>query len=195
MDAQLRFKRNALAITLLLNAALCFGSVSESSCQQRIEMAGYSVCFPRTWRVYRNPSRGTVSGCNKTEGDCTGTGGGFPLPGVEFVFLFPAERGPGHSQHKSAHEIAANTPQASPPVVTEVSLTPDGATQDRQCWVSRSLMFGKVWNEVYGLSVGTMLFRASAQYNNEPSKLQGYREAIREILSSVSVRNKTSPSK
>jgi hypothetical protein len=151
-------------------------------------MGTYSVRLPSTWHVETKAANQRVAGCNKESGECTGTGGGFPLPGVVFVFLLPADKAPDHPHYRDAHEIASTAVQLGAPIVTRVDLLPAAQEGARQCWVSRSLTFGKVWNEVYGLQVGPLLIRAWAQYNNEPGRVEGYRQAILEILSSVSAR-------
>lgn len=187
MTAPVRF--GAAWLFFAVGGTVAFqGPNPAGKCQQRFDMRTYSACFPNTWHVDARPAAKRVSACNKLNGDCTGTGGGFPLPTVVFVFLFPADSAPGHPQYRDAREIAATAVQLETPVLSKIDLLPNGKGDSRQCWVSRSLMFGKVWNDVYGLQVGSMLFRASAQYNDEPARVEEYRRAVLEILSSVSVR-------
>jgi hypothetical protein len=182
---KMRLPLVAFASVLCASKAVC------ADCGQKVEMAAYSVCFPKTWRVYREDARETVSGCNRKSGACSGNGGGFPVPGVVLIFLFPAAAGPGHPRFQGPRDLASNAPQINASV-SRVDLGRPGDARNRtECWVSRSLMFGKVWNEVYGLQVGSTLFRASVQYNAETdNKVANYRDAIKDILSSVGVRER-----
>ncbi|HKV42318.1 MAG TPA: RHS repeat-associated core domain-containing protein [Blastocatellia bacterium] len=50
-------------------------------------------------------------------------------------------------------------------------------------------MFDEVWNDVYDLDIDKTLFRAWAQYNNEPPKGEHYRTTIVQSLSSISCEN------
>jgi hypothetical protein len=87
-------------------------------------MATYSVCFPKNWAVYKDAALDRVSGCNRKNGRCTGNGGGLPYPGVEFVFLMPAEKVPGH-HYKNLNDIISSEPHISgqPVVAGEVKLS------------------------------------------------------------------------
>lgn len=165
-----------------------------ADCGQRVEMAAYALCFPKSWRVYRGNLDDRVSGCNRRSGPCTGTGGGYPLPGVVFVFISPAETVPGKHTYRSVRDIAGEFPQINevgqihPPSVINIPLA--GSTPDlsRECLMSRSLIPGNVWNDVYGLRVGKRLFRCWAQYRNEPERIAEYRSEIVAILSSLSLK-------
>jgi hypothetical protein len=151
-------------------------------------MPSYGVAFPKGWKVYVNQPLQRVSGCNKAEGPCTGNGGGFPLPGVVFLFLMPAENVPGQ-RYTTLEEIVASAPSSSVPnpEVKEVSLPGSSPTDaEKRCLVSRRLLPGKVWDEVYGLRIKERLFRVWVQYNDD-RKEAAYRAAVLEILSSISV--------
>lgn len=171
-----------------LIACIGLAPMTIAECAHPFEMSTYSICFPKIWKVYAKASSDRVSGCNKSNGRCTGTGGGFPLRGAVFIFLLPADKVPGHAEYRSALDIVSSAAQNSTPTISTIQLQANGTTRVRECLVSRSLWFGKVWNEVYGLQVGSRLFRAWVEYNNEPGNVEGYRDAIVGILSSVSVR-------
>jgi hypothetical protein len=50
---------------------------------------------------------------------CLGWGAdgcGFPLPGVVFIFLFPADKVPGHPEYRDAREIAQSAAQLEAPL-------------------------------------------------------------------------------
>jgi len=118
-----------------------------------------------------------------------------PPPCVVFIFLFPADKGPGHPEYRDAREIAQSAAQLEAPLIVPVTLISGRSPNGKECWVSRSFMFGKVWNDVYGLRVGSTLFRVGVQYNNEPARIPSYSDAIIAILSSVSVRIETASPK
>ncbi|HKV42317.1 MAG TPA: hypothetical protein VJX67_24150 [Blastocatellia bacterium] len=152
-------------------------------------MNNYSVCFPDGWRVYQDKTLDRVSGCNRKNGNCTGNGGGFPYPGVVFIFVLPAKSVPNHPPYRDVTDIVSSVPHAGapPPPITEVSLSgPLSGTA--KCLLARMLMFDEVWNDVYGLDIDKTLFRAWAQYNNELPKVEHYRSTIVQILSSISLR-------
>jgi hypothetical protein len=150
-----------------------------------VNMAGYSVSLPSSWWVREDKSLDKLMTCNRANGQCTGTGGGFPLAGAIFVVIMPAEIVPGSAHVKTVYDIVDNVPHAGlpAPTIAKVELG-DGKT----CVVARSLLFGEVWDEVYGLDVRGHLFRISVQYGRESSKEAEYRHMVLTILSSISVR-------
>lgn len=172
---------------LVLAPLVCLNGDS-TGCAQPVHMQRYSVCLPTGWHVETTPGSDKVGACNK-QPPCTGTGGGFPLAGVVFLFVFPADQGPGHPHYDSARDLAASVRQLGATTVEEVHLRGVPSVSSRDCWISRSLMLGKVWNDVYGLRVGSTVFRAASQYNNEPAKVALYRDAVIGILSSVALRD------
>ena len=175
----------AAAISALYSCPAVF-----AECAHRTEMKDYTICFPKAWSVYIDPSLDRVSGCNKSSGKCTGPGGGFPVAGAVFIFLMPAEKVPDHPPYHSPADIVSLAPHAGMPApdISVVKLDKLSSGSEGKCLVARSLLFGKVWDEVYGLEVNGTLFRAWVQYNSEPEKIEGYRNSVIETLSSLSLR-------
>jgi len=116
---------------------------------------------------------------------------GAPVPGAVFIFLMPAENVPGHPHYSDVRDIVSQYPQIDEsgqviePPLSAVAIEGD---KDKKCLVSRSLVPGKVWSEVYGLRVEGRLFRCWAQYRDESDQIEEYRATIARILSAVSVR-------
>lgn len=175
--------RASLFRTLLL-AGLCAAPPVSFASSQTIDMAGYSVSLPGSWWSREDKSLDQVWACNKTSGQCTGTGGGFPLPGAVFVSIMPAEYVPGGRRLKSVEDIVSSEPHAGLPAP---SISHIDIGEGKMCAVARLLLFGKVWDEVYGLRVQGHLFRIWVQYGNEPGREAGYRRAVVAILSSIAV--------
>lgn len=173
------------AAPVILAIAWCSLFATEAQGTE-VVVEGYAVSFPNGWHVYTDKALGSVSGCNKTSGKCTGNGGGYPLRGAVFVFIVPGDKAPGHSPFHSVEEIVDSFPHAGQgsPGVSEVNLHREGT----KCSVARMLRFSEVWDEVYGLDVGGKLFRVWVQYNDEPGAIGRYRQVIEQILSSVSPR-------
>jgi hypothetical protein len=149
-------------------------------------MATYSVSLPGGWWFHKNESLDQIQICNIRNGECTGTGGGFPLAGAVFITLTPVDNLPDHQKYTAVRDIVSAVPHAGmpAPTVSRVELRSDGGA--RECQVARSLLFGTVWNEVYGLSVGGRLFRAWVQYNQDLKMDAANRSNVVDILSSVS---------
>jgi hypothetical protein len=173
------------AVMLLVSPSLAI-----SQCARKVAMATYSACFPNDWQVFTDTGLDQVSGCNKKQGSCTGTGGGFPLKGVVFIFLTPAEKVPYQKYH-DVEDIVASAPHAGEPAppVSEVNFGDENGK--RKCLVARRLLSPALgfWDEIYGLEVDGRLFRVWVQYQDEdrPEKIEAYRSAVKQILSSVSV--------
>jgi hypothetical protein len=183
-----RLHHTALLLLLLSLAGSAF-----SQCDQKVDAPSYSVCFPAKWATFKDSSLDQISGCNKRNGECTGNGGGFPLPGRVFIFIAPAEKLPIEPKPHSIEEIV-RMPPFRPDEVEITAIALAKSSEPKRCLVARSLLkpFG-VWNEVYGIEVDSRLFRAWVQYGNEPGKMNGYREAIIHILSSISLGKPVQP--
>ncbi|GEM_PF-3809314 len=180
------------AVMLLLSPPLAM-----PQCARKVAMATYSACFPSGWQVFTDTGLDQVSACNKKQGRCTGTGGGFPLKGVVFVFLTPVEKLPGHPNYGSVEQIAESGPHAGMPSPAVIPVELGNEKGKRKCVVARRMMSPALgfWDETYGLEVDGHLFRGWVQYPDEDAdKVEAYRRAVREILSSVSV-GSTAPSK
>ena len=52
--------------------------------------------------------------------------------------------------------------------------------------MGRGLLSIGIVSDIYALSVGNTLFRGWAMHNDEPKRLQGFRDEILEILASIS---------
>lgn len=178
-------ERSATKMQLALALFLCAGPNVLSQCPQRVEMKTYTICFPGGWRVYRDEGLDRVSGCSEKDGNCTANGGGYPYPGVAFLFLMPAENVPGHPRYRSARDIALTAAHAGAPDPQLVELRIEGRPASAS-FAARSLNLVNVWDDVYGLEIDKKLFRGWAEYNNEPQSVDSYRNIILQILSSVS---------
>ena len=154
-----------------------------AECAQRVDMATYAACLPKGWVFFRDAALDRLSGCSKLSGKCTGNGGGYPLRGAVFIFLMPADKVTDHPPYRSPDDIVSAAPHGGRPApdIGEVRLIGQG----KRCLVARSLLFGRVWDEVYGVEVNGRLFRAWVQYNNEPGSIDKYRRQIEGILSSL----------
>ena len=174
------------AVMLLLSPPLAI-----SQCTRTVAMASYAVCIPSGWQVFKEPGLDQVTGCNKQHGECTMTGGGFPVKNVVIISIAPAEKLPFHETYHNAEDIVASVPHAGMPAppVSEVNLGDENGK--RKCLVVRRLLSPALgfWDETYGLEVDGRLFRAWVQYQDEdrPEKIEAYRSAVKQILSSVSV--------
>jgi len=58
--------------------------MSQKEADQQIDMTTYSISLPRGWYVEKRPGE-VIFACNRRNGKCTGTGGGFPLAGSVFI--------------------------------------------------------------------------------------------------------------
>jgi hypothetical protein len=180
-------KRSIRTVVLLVAVVGCLARSAPSIPLQQVRMATYSVSLPGGWWFIKNESVDQIQTCNIRTGKCTGTGGGFPLAGAVFITLTPVDNLPDHQQYATVRDIVSTVPHAgmAAATVSRVELRSDGGA--RECQVARSLLFGTVWDEVYGLSVGGRLFRARVQYNQEPKMDAANRSIAVGILSSVSV--------
>jgi hypothetical protein len=166
---------------------------SLAACDQPVKMRSYSVCLPGGWHIDKERRLDQVVGCNRANGECTGTGGGLPLRGVVVIHLMPAENVPNHPAYSGPLDIVSAVPHASSPApeIASVALDLAGRTAQSKCFVARRLWsWAGVWDEVYGLEVDKRFFRAWVQYQDEPAKIEEYRAAVRTILSSVSLNSR-----
>src|SRR5581483_9867985 len=113
---------------------------------------------PSTWHIIRNESRDSIWACNKHNGQCTATGA-IPLAGTMFISLVPAEKIADHPPYRSARDIvSASQPAGSPPPTISVVTLGQDAARNKKCFVARSLWFGDMWDETYGIEVKKNLF-------------------------------------
>ena len=159
-------------------------------CGQLIKTAAYSVCLPRGWNVLeRRNSDSEITACSG-KGKCMFTGGGLPTPGHVVMYLIPAANAPGLRDIGSASSLVKDRSwQGTGQLVEEVPVHGYGI---KSCWVSRGLLFGKVWNEVYGLEVGPAVLFINVKYNNEIGNVDMNRSVVRNILSSIESRRSAS---
>jgi len=171
-----------LRVCLALGCLVLRGAAPET---REVRMDAYTVSVPANWWVQTDGPLDRVEACNKQNGRCTGTGGGFPLTGVVFLSMMPAESAPEHDRYRTVHDIVTAVPRAGmpSPVISEVDLGPRGGR--RQCEVATSSPFGSEREEIYGLSVDGRLFRVWIKYDR-PSTQTTYRQAVLAILSSDS---------
>lgn len=177
-----RVKNFAIALMSMgVSVVSVMGQAADSPCEQRVEMRRYSACLPKAWRWTKDAEIEGITACNGSLQTCTGTGGGFPLRGRVIVTIAPAALLPGHS--RTVGEVIQRA-QAGEPERRPATAVPVGP--GRECQVVRLLMSPiTVWNEVYGIEAGPVLLRVSAQYPDEPRNVKAYRQAVEDIVRSL----------
>lgn len=177
-----RVKNFALALMSTgVFAVSVMGQVTDSQCEQRVELRQYSACLPKAWKWKKDPELNGITACNGSLQRCTGTGGGFPLQGRVIVSIAPAALLPGRS--RTVGEVIQRA-QAGEPELRPATAVPAGP--GRKCQVVRLLMTPiPVWNEVYGIEAGAVVLRVSAQYWNDPRSVQVHRQAVEVIVRSI----------
>ena len=166
---------------LVFSLIACSMLLGISNCD-KIKMKTFSACFPSSWSAGKIDKYDQIVACNSKQGNCTGNGGGFPLPGRMFLFVSPIDNLPGNEKYHSSKDIALTDPYSKDAVIEPIVLE---ESEIKDCFRSRSLFAGKVWNEVYGFRMGKKLFRAWVQYNNESNMLKVYRNSVLDILASI----------
>ena len=172
-------------------------SLAVAQCEHTVRMATYSVCLPRGWSAEKSKSDDRVYGCNRESTESCNSKqfrGGLPLPGVVQIVLLPTEKDPYDRPYRSPEEVVSKELDLNGRRVPVTEIMLDSAQEgDRRCFRARTVLTDNVWIEVYGLKINSHLFRASAEYHEEPANIEAYQAAIVQILSSISVR--TAPGK
>jgi hypothetical protein len=172
-----------ILLSIVSSIALC--QDLRVNCEQLVEMRSYSLCLPSSWHYTRSEHLDRVSACNKDFEHCTGNGGGFPLPGAVFVVIAPADRLPGNDKDLTGLVARAKTNAgANNYVISELDLG-----NAKRCIVVRShLSPTMILNDIYGLQIDSLLFRAWAQYDGSSAEQsKSYQKTIEDVLSSVSI--------
>ncbi len=155
-----------------------------AQCEQRVAMSTYAVCFPMGWKVQRNPKLDEVIACYGVKRCATAWGDA--IRGVAFLFLTPAEKLPGGQVYHGPYDIVASRPHVGLPARTINKVEFPGDPQ-RKCFVGRRrLSWAGAWDELDGLEVNKRLFSVWSRYEDNGERTQAYRDAIREILQSIS---------
>jgi hypothetical protein len=153
----------------------------------RIQRPGYSVCVPSNWRVTleHDPDSASTLICKPNAGRCLKNKDPHPYPGVLIVDIDLAD-GLHRSSWKTPSELVVRDTQPGepPPPVEDVPLLPEHS-RNRKCWVVRTLLYGDLWEEDYGLVVNDHRFAIHVSYNDEPANIKSYRSSVIDILSSI----------
>lgn len=179
---RLRNKPFWLIAFALLSVACCSGQAAKCDGQLVIR-SNYTVCLPPTWDYVREDRKADrLSACNVDVRHCTGDGGGFPVRGAVFLIVAPVQS--SRVDGLTAERIARSSDPSGSSQIEAVDLGPG-----KQCFLGRTRMMEKVWNDVYGLQIGTKSFRVWSQYLDTTSdRLKAYRDDVKAILSSVEVK-------
>ena len=169
-----------LLMRCCLIAIIGNAEAAEAVCEHTIQMKAYSICLPNNWFVEKNTVTDQVAVCNKPSDKCTGNGGGFPLAGAVFVFITPVL---GNSRIAGTAKDIAQRQKDRLGSGDVVKIDLGGGNH---CYRFRSLQNELlIWNEVYGLQVGSTVFRIWAQYNNEKWAIRKHRSAVLTVVKSV----------
>lgn len=184
---QRRIDREGPAAASMALLAILMAPRAFSHCGQQVAMTSYSVCVPAGLRVERHEASDTVVVCDAAKRCATYFGA--PPRGLTFLFVRPAEGVYGHAHYSGAREVVAAAPHAGRPApqIAEMELGPSPSGLQRKCFMTRRLLpWASAWDEEYGLEVDHHLFSVWTRYEDDPKKIEQYRVAIREILSSIS---------
>jgi len=143
-----------------------------------MDVKAYSVCFPEKWRIDKDPAAAKVSACNKTTTPCAGNG----AVSVSIATFSAAEKS-GDLAKAIGQLEATSHPSGAGPAEYE-SGTLSGQTE---YVLSRSLVSGKTWHDLYVIKIGPKMFSAVVQYNDEPASVDVNRATLFHILASISV--------
>ena len=172
-------QRRVLEVSL----ALAVASTVMAQCKPA-DLRAYSVCFPEKWRVDKDPATAKVSACNKATGPCAGNG----AVAVTITTFQSAEKS-GDLAKAIGQLEATNHPSGAEPAEYE-SGTLAGQTE---YVLSRSLVSGKTWHDLYVIKIGPKMFSAVVQYNDEPATIDANRSTLFRILASISVVKTANP--
>ena len=164
-----------------------------AQCDRLVRRPGYSVCVPRAWRVdfEESPDSQRTNICKPSEGRCSKNKDIYPFPGALLVDLETAD---GRYDWMSPAAVVTRARRLSQPTPSITNITLEGnPSVKRTCWVARSLLYGDLWQETYGLIIGAHRFMVRVLYNNEPENIEYFRSALIELLSSVTTTSLTDP--
>lgn len=156
-----------------------------AQCDHPVQGAGYTVCAPTGWRIDSYPGRTII--CKPNDGRCRKNKDIYPYPGVLIVDINVADGLSYRGNWITPEEIRARAQRMGEPVplVFEIPFKDASLKLQRSGWISRQLLDGNLWSEVYGLTVNGHRFMIRAFYNNERENIDQFRSDIIDILSSV----------
>ena len=188
-------RRYRLSLWLASAVALfCLCPRALAQCGRTVKAPDYLVCMPQDWEVWQVDREGKVELCGRAGlRPCASRPFGYPYPDAVFLVIMPSDR--GYGIYQSSEELVAKArATGSPlPVISDVTLPRGDGGPERKCWVARNLMPGRLWQDVYTLTVGGRRFRVSVLYNDEKAKIESYREECLRVLSSITPLNTAEP--
>ena len=165
--------------------ALLLASDVLAECGQSVGAADYHLCAPVGWSVETNDRNDSINICKTDGGNCMKNKDNHPYPGVVALSIVPSDRGYGIYESPEYLARKARVTGLPLPVIKDVKRSHPGDGPEPQCWVARTLLYGDLWEDIYSLTVGGRRFRVWVTYNNEPANIEPFREAVVQILSSI----------